>query len=204
MRNFLILSLLLAVSMQFGCAREEPTTQAAGEPVLTDNDLERQVESQMRTDPRLVLSEVSIDADADQNMVTLSGTVESQAQKDSAAELARQAHPGLIVKNEISVEPREIPRSQYTENNAREQRQKAEGLGDKVGDSIDDAWIHAKITTKLIGDGDTPAHSINVDVTNNVVTLRGTVDTMAEKAEAERLAKETDGVRRVNNQLKVK
>jgi osmotically-inducible protein OsmY len=42
-----------------------------------------------------------------------------------------------------------------------------------------------------------------VDVDRNVVTLRGTVETAMEKAEAERIAKETEGVTRVNNQLKV-
>jgi len=72
-----------------------------------------------------------------------------------------------------------------------------------VGSSLDDAWIHAKVVTKLIGDTQTPEHKINVDVNNNVVTLRGTVDTADQKAEAERLAKETDGVKRVVDQLKV-
>ena len=38
---------------------------------------------------------------------------------------------------------------------------------------------------------------------NNVVTLRGTVDTAEQKAEAERVARETDGVKRVINQLRV-
>jgi osmotically-inducible protein OsmY len=35
------------------------------------------------------------------------------------------------------------------------------------------------------------------------MTLRGTVDTAEARAEAERIAKETDGVRKVVNQLKV-
>jgi osmotically-inducible protein OsmY len=36
-----------------------------------------------------------------------------------------------------------------------------------------------------------------------MVTLRGTVDTAEQKAEAGRIASETDGVRSVKNQLKV-
>jgi osmotically-inducible protein OsmY len=35
------------------------------------------------------------------------------------------------------------------------------------------------------------------------VTLRGTVQSMQEKQEAERIAKETDGVKSVRNMLKV-
>ena len=37
----------------------------------------------------------------------------------------------------------------------------------------------------------------------NVVTPRGTVQDAEQKTEAERIAKETDGVKRVDNQLKV-
>jgi osmotically-inducible protein OsmY len=42
-----------------------------------------------------------------------------------------------------------------------------------------------------------------VDVTNNVVTLRGTVETAEQKTEAEQIAKNTESVKSVNNQLKV-
>ena len=56
---------------------------------------------------------------------------------------------------------------------------------------------------KLIGDSKTPERKINVDVVNNVVTLRGMVETADQKAEAGRIAKETEGVKSVNNQLKV-
>jgi osmotically-inducible protein OsmY len=40
-------------------------------------------------------------------------------------------------------------------------------------------------------------------VVNNAVTLRGIVDTAEEKAAAEQIAKETEGVTKVTNQLKV-
>jgi hypothetical protein len=40
-------------------------------------------------------------------------------------------------------------------------------------------------------------------VVDGAVTLRGTVDTAEAKSEAERITKETDGVKKVTNQLKV-
>src|SRR5437016_2327248 len=91
----------------------------------------------------------------------------------------------------------------YTEEQAREERARAKGNKETIGDTLDDAWIHAKIVAKLIGDSQTPERKINVDVVNNEVTLRGTVDTAEAKGEAERVAKETDGVKKVTNQLKV-
>jgi len=42
-----------------------------------------------------------------------------------------------------------------------------------------------------------------VDVVNNAVTLRGAVDTQDQKSEAERIARTTEGVKNVNNQLKI-
>ncbi len=97
--------------------------------------------------------------------------------------------------------PTATPR--YSEEKAREERARAKENKETIGDTLDDAWIHAKIMAKLIGDTSTPERKINVDVVNNEVTLRGTVDTAEAKVEAERIAKETDGVTKVVNQLKV-
>jgi len=91
----------------------------------------------------------------------------------------------------------------YTEEQAREERARAKESKETIGQSLDDAWIHTKIVAKLIGDTQTPERKINVDVVNGEVTLRGTVDTAQAKTEAERVAKETDGVKKVTDQLKV-
>ena len=120
-----------------------------------------------------------------------------------AVELAKSAQPNLMVTDKIEVKPREVSRSNYTEEQARQEREKGKSLGDKIGDTLDDAWIHTKIVGKLITNSNTPERKINVDVMNNVVTLRGNVDTNEAKMEAERIAKNTDGVKSVINQLKV-
>ena len=79
----------------------------------------------------------------------------------------------------------------------------AKDAGDTVSDSLDDTWIHTKIVAKLIGDTDVSERKINVDVDKKIVTLRGVVSSPAEKIEAARIAKETDGVVKVVNLLKV-
>jgi osmotically-inducible protein OsmY len=95
------------------------------------------------------------------------------------------------------------PTPKYSEEQARQERERAKAHKETVGQSLEDAWIHTKIVAKLIGDADTPERKINVDVVDGAVTLRGTVDTAEAKSEAERIAKETDGVKKVTNQLKV-
>lgn len=97
----------------------------------------------------------------------------------------------------------EQTRGNYSEREAQEEREKAKANKETIGDTLDDAWIHTKIVAKLIANSTTPERKINVDVLKNVVTLRGTVDSAEEKAAAEKVAKETDGVKSVMNQLKV-
>jgi osmotically-inducible protein OsmY len=94
-------------------------------------------------------------------------------------------------------------RATYTEKQASEERERAKQSKETIGDTLDDAWIHTKIVAQLIADSNTPERNINVDVVNNVVTLRGTVDTAQAKTDAEKIAKETEGVKSVVNQLKV-
>ena len=94
-------------------------------------------------------------------------------------------------------------RGNYSEREAQEEREKAKANKETIGDALDDAWIHTKIVAKLIANSTTPERKINVDVVKNVVTLRGTVDTAEEKTAAEKTAKDTDGVSKVVNQLKV-
>jgi len=95
------------------------------------------------------------------------------------------------------------PTPKYTEEQAKEERERAKANKETVGQSLEDAWIHTKIVAKLIGNSATPERKINVDVVDGAVTLRGTVDTAEAKTEAERTAKDTEGVKKVTNQLKV-
>jgi hyperosmotically inducible periplasmic protein len=64
-----------------------------------------------------------------------------------------------------------------------------------------DAAITAKIKTKLAADEQVRASEINVDTADGVVTLTGNVDSEEARNRALELAKETDGVREVNNMI---
>jgi len=187
---------MLGLMALIGCSTTERKTAAAP---MTDSDLERAIKTQISTDPQVPANEISVSANADKNEATLSGTVATESARTRIVTLAKASRPGLLVTDKIDVKPVEVSRTDYTEDMATEHRRKAEGWGDKIGRSLDDAWIHTKITTKLATDKDTPAHKINVDVENNVVTLRGSVESATAKAEAGRIATETDGVKRVNN-----
>lgn len=88
-----------------------------------------------------------------------------------------------------------------------------EGLGkaaDKTGDAvaktgevIDDAWITTKVKSKFTTAEAVDGSDVEVETKNNVVTLTGTVPSTAAHTTALRLARETKGVKRVVDNLKV-
>jgi hyperosmotically inducible protein len=186
------------------CAPAEPIDNTNNPATkMTDSELEDKIKAKFDSDPRLKAADLSVSADADKNEATISGVVGTESLRTKAVDLAKEVSPSLILTDKIDVKPAGLTREEFTEERAREEREKARGIGEKLGDSLDDAWIHTKLVAKFIGDADTPERKINVDVVNNVVTLRGMVDTAEQRAEAERIARNTEGVKRVVNQLKV-
>jgi hypothetical protein len=95
-----------------------------------------------------------------------------------------------------------MTREEYNKN-ANGYVAQAKNAGDSIGSSIEDGWIHLKVRGALAAVDDLRDSTINVDVENNVVTLRGSVANAAGKAAAEKAAK-VDGASKVVNKLEVK
>lgn len=75
--------------------------------------------------------------------------------------------------------------------------------GRTVGENIDDAAITASVKTKLVADKATNLTRVDVDTNNKIVYLNGTVESTEQKARAEQLASQVNGVRNVVNNLEV-
>src|SRR5438093_11331847 len=99
MKPLLLSILLVSLSFQLACTRgSESTTQAAREErSLTNTDLKDQIQTRINSDAQLRDANLSVTADAERNTATLSGTVESEALKMKAVQMAKAAHPGLNV-----------------------------------------------------------------------------------------------------------
>ena len=203
MKKFaLSLGLILSSAILIAACESATVTDTAGGR-LTDSELETKIRNRLNTDDQVKAADLSINANASENTGTLSGTVGTEVLRDRAVALAKGANPGIVITDRIVVKPVELTRADWTEQMAKDARDKAKSAGDAIGESLDDAWIHTKIVTKLIGNSTTPERKINVDVVNNVVTLRGVVQTGEQKVEAERVAKDTEGVTKVVNKLTV-
>ena len=90
-----------------------------------------------------------------------------------------------------------------TEDAAHDAKVKSENAADKTGEVLTDAAITSAVKTKFLAEPGVPGTSINVDTNNHVVTLTGTVKSKAEMDKAMAIARDTKGVKRVVNHLKV-
>ncbi|HEX8251418.1 MAG TPA: BON domain-containing protein [Pyrinomonadaceae bacterium] len=93
-----------------------------------------------------------------------------------------------------------VTREQYDKERADYEREKGTST---IGQGANDSWIWFKTRAALLGTSDLRESTVNVDVANDVVTLKGTVETAAQKTKAEQVAKGIDGVKSVKNELKV-
>ena len=93
-----------------------------------------------------------------------------------------------------------VSRADYDKNRADYERDKGSST---IGSGANDSWLWFKTRAALMTTNDLRESTINVDVVNDVVTLKGTVETAAEKTKAGQVAKDIDGVKSVTNELKV-
>jgi osmotically-inducible protein OsmY len=74
----------------------------------------------------------------------------------------------------------------------------------KAGDNLTDASVTTKVKANFSGESLLKDSAIDVDTSEHTVTLKGTVESSAAKARAVELARGTDGVTRVVDQLVVR
>ncbi|MFK8016292.1 MAG: BON domain-containing protein [Gammaproteobacteria bacterium] len=72
-----------------------------------------------------------------------------------------------------------------------------------VGQIVDDGTITASVKSKLLADKYAPGWRIDVDTNSGIVTLNGNVRSYVARSQAEKLARETNGVESVINNLAV-
>lgn len=95
---------------------------------------------------------------------------------------------------------KEVTREEYDKDRAKYEADKGAST---IGQGANDSWIWFKTKSALATTDDLRDSTINVDVSNDVVTLKGTVGTEAQRASAAKTAQSIEGVKSVKNELKV-
>jgi hyperosmotically inducible periplasmic protein len=129
--------------------------------------------------------DVKVATNNDKQLVTLTGDVKTQEDKEKANELAKSAASGYVVSNEVGVRPEGV-----------------EGSARKIDSNVDDA-IEKDFKAVIIANRLEKQH-IRFDSKNGVLTLKGNVDTPGQRTEIEKLAATVPNVQQVVNELDVK
>lgn len=136
------------------------------------------------------LSLFDIDVEVDNNTAVLTGTVSTPIEKELAENIALGVEGVDDVDNKITVDEK------YSVS---EEKQKERTFSTYLSD----VSTTAAIKTELLSSDNVSGLDINVDTYRSSVTLKGKVDSVAQKELAEKIAEKRDDVISVNNQLVV-
>ncbi len=143
----------------------------------TDADIQADVLSGLKWDARVKATEVGVSVK--NGVVSLSGWVDSYVKRTAAEEVANRTHGVKAVANDLEVK---LPSSsERTDGDIAEQAARA-----------------------IEWDAFVPSGVINIAVTKGIVTLKGNVETLYQKQDAERVVRRLTGVRNINNWVAVK
>jgi hyperosmotically inducible protein len=190
-----LLGILAAVAFAVACAQ-------------TDAGITGKVKSKLAADD--TVKAYQIDVDTKDKVVTLSGSVDSQAAKDQAVALARGTEGVADVVDNITVKtaaaampPAENPPAGGEGGGAMVGGNAPNPEPNRpVGQVMDDAAITAAVKAKLLADPTVGGLKIDVDTRNGVVYLTSEhMKSQAEIDQAMKLAKETSGVKDVQSKL---
>ena len=210
----------------YGAGSPAAASPAGPQAATTSSDHAVDKKIEQRLNANALLKRYHIKASVDGNIATLTGTVATEAQKARAGQLAMVT--GITrVDNQITVDPNAATRGtagtmgDKAKEGAEKTKEGAKKVGEatkegaktavektkegvtKAGNEITDGYILTRVKSRFLGEDLLKGSDINVDCDAHVVTLRGSVKSPAARVRAAELAKTTEGVKRVVNNLVV-
>jgi hyperosmotically inducible periplasmic protein len=175
-RHTLFPIMILMANLLLGCAGTS-TQESTGE-YLDDSAITAKVKSAFVSDKQV--NALDIQVTTFKGVVQLSGFAASQQEIDRAVEVARKVPGVKSVKNDI----RRAPQS--------------------TGAYVDDSVITARVKSAFVADREVSALSVRVETVNGIVQLSGFADSRREIDRAAEVARNTPGVKAVQNNLRLK
>lgn len=171
----------------------EPGLKPAEESIresarVADLEIRADLQERLAASPELKGKEIQLSVQ--DRVVTLSGQVETLQQRMGAEQLARAVSNVASVVNNLTVTHPDAALTEVpgvTESEARDQ---------ELAQQVSFALFKERDNFASVG-------AIKVEARNGNVTLSGSVVSRAERALAERIAREVKGVNRINNTLTV-
>lgn len=177
----------------------------------TDAGVSANVKTKMAADD--TVKAYQIDVDTRNGVVTLTGAVDHAAAKERAVSIARGTDGVRDVVDRIRIDEAAATTGDRDDNDftiddrAAEQADRAADraadTAGRAGAVVTDAAITSAVKAKFLADDSVKGLKIDVDTRDGAVTLNGTVSSRAEADRAMMLARNTEGVTRVVDNLKV-
>lgn len=148
------------------------------------------------------LEDSDIDVDTDNGVVTLNGTVASEAGRKRAVAIAKATDGVKNVVDNLRIGRAEQAMGGES-SRAGETGTAGRETGARTGKAVSDGWITSKVYSQFLTDDALDNSDIDIDVDNGAVTLNGTVSSSVARTRAAEIARKTEGVKSVQNNLKV-
>jgi osmotically-inducible protein OsmY len=173
----------------------------AGEKIA-DGWLVTKIQAQFFADQDIRARDISVSAH--DGVVVLRGRVQDENAHLQAVQTAHNTDGVRQVTDELAVGP-ETPAASApaTGGAVATTGERTSEVAARAAALLDDARITSTIQSKYFLDETVKGRHIDVDASHSVVTLHGEVASDAERAQALRLARNTDGVQRVEDALSV-
>lgn len=170
MRRVLLTAIpLLVAGMLSGCSSNKA-------PDVTDN-IRKSLD-------QAGFKDVSVSEDREKGVVTLTGTVPTDTDKQQAESIAKSSAPNLVVADQIAVRP---------PGNESEAKAVDSDLDKAIEKNLDATLVKHRLKK-----------DVKYDVKNGVVTLKGEVPSQAKREQVEKLAASIPNVKQVVNEIEVK
>jgi len=204
--KLLAVPVLLAATVSFASAQEaakqqaRETTQDVKDAAkktgnaISDSWITLKIHSQFI--PEDALSDSDIDVDTKSGVVTLNGTVASEAGRTKAIAIAKATDGVNAVTDSLKV----VPAAASAGEKAGEKTREVAGTS---GKAVTDGWLKSKIASQFVTEDLLDKSDIDIDISKGAVELNGAVRTMEAKNKATAIVKGTDGVKSVQNNLKI-
>jgi hyperosmotically inducible protein len=167
----------------------------------SDSGITTAVKTTLAADDTVKASEINVDTGT--NIVTLNGTVDTQAAKERAVIIARDTKGVANVVDDIVVDREVAATTGTVEQTADAVGYDIRGTLERTGEVITDTAITSAVKTQFLADPGVSGLKIDVDTNYGVVVLSGNVKSQAEADRASAIARQSRGVQTVINQLQV-
>jgi hyperosmotically inducible periplasmic protein len=175
MQMFSFVAMAVVVLLGAGCSQPDP--------VITGK-----VKASLAVDTTVHAGQIEVSTK--DGVVTLTGNIDSDAEKNRAMEIARSTSGVRSVVDMLAV------RTSAESGNAPDPSR-------TIGEHVDDAVITAAVKTRLLDDPQVKGLQIDVDTRAGVVFLTGSVRSQAESDRAVEIARATDHVKDVKANIDI-